>query len=137
MSSWCLYLERNGECELTSETSTRHVPKDFYLLPRIDQVVDSTFGCEQLTMMEALQGYRQILLAPDDRKRVGFITSTGTFCYVAMPFRIKNVGPTYQRLVEKIFCPQIGKDVEVYVDEMLVKSKKSRDHVADLEEIFF
>ncbi|KAL0391163.1 UNVERIFIED_CONTAM: hypothetical protein Scaly_0473400 [Sesamum calycinum] len=109
MSSWCLYLERNGECELTSETSTRHVPKDFYLLPRIDQVVDFTFGCEQLTMMEALQGYRQILLAPDDRKRVSFITSVGTFCYVAMPFRIKMQDLLTNNWWRKYFIRKLGK----------------------------
>ncbi|KAL0444276.1 UNVERIFIED_CONTAM: Retrovirus-related Pol polyprotein from transposon [Sesamum latifolium] len=109
-------------------------PKDFYPLPRIDQLVDSTSGCELLSMMDASQGYHQILLAPKDRKKVSFITSEGTFCYVAMPFGLKNAGATYQRLVDKIFHPQIGRNIEVYVDDMLVKSKKAADHVKDLEE---
>ncbi|KAL0410820.1 UNVERIFIED_CONTAM: hypothetical protein Slati_3671700 [Sesamum latifolium] len=109
-------------------------PKDLYPLPRIDQLVDSTSGCELLSMMDAPQGYHQIMLAPEDHKRVSFITSAGIFCYVAMPFGLKNVGATYQRLVDKIFRPQIGRNVEVYVDDMLVKSKEARDHVADLEE---
>ncbi|KAL0420803.1 UNVERIFIED_CONTAM: hypothetical protein Slati_3103200 [Sesamum latifolium] len=61
------------------------MPKDFYPLPRIDQLVDSTSGCELLSMMDASQGYHQIMLAPEDRKKVSFITSEGTFCYVAMP----------------------------------------------------
>ncbi|KAL0386198.1 UNVERIFIED_CONTAM: Transposon Ty3-G Gag-Pol polyprotein [Sesamum radiatum] len=78
-------------------------PKDFYPLPRIDQLVDSTSGCELLSMMDASQGYHQIMLALEDRKKVSFITSEGTFCYVAMPFGLKNVGATYQRLVDKIF----------------------------------
>ncbi|KAL0411720.1 UNVERIFIED_CONTAM: Pro-Pol polyprotein [Sesamum latifolium] len=111
-------------------------PKDFYPLPRIDQLVDSTSGCELLSMMDASQGYHQIMLAPEDRKKVSFITSEGTFCYVAMPFGLKNAGATYQRLVDKIFRPQIGRNVEVYVDDMLVKSKKAADHVKDLEETF-
>ncbi|KAL0401993.1 UNVERIFIED_CONTAM: hypothetical protein Slati_4229200 [Sesamum latifolium] len=111
-------------------------PKDFYPLPRIDQLVDSTSGCELLSMMDASQGYHQIMLAPEDRKRVSFITSSVTFCYVAMPFRLKNAGATYQRLVDKIFRSQIGRNVEVYVDDMLVKSKKAEDHIADLEETF-
>ncbi|KAL0463042.1 UNVERIFIED_CONTAM: hypothetical protein Slati_0191800 [Sesamum latifolium] len=76
------------------------------------------------------------MLAPEDRKKVSFITSNGTFCYVAMPFGLKNAGATYQRLVDKIFRPQIGRNVEVYVDDMLVKSKKPEDHIADLEETF-
>ncbi|KAL0421292.1 UNVERIFIED_CONTAM: hypothetical protein Slati_3152100 [Sesamum latifolium] len=74
--------------------------------------------------------------SPEDRKKVSFITSEGTFCYVAMPFGLKNAGATYQRLVDKIFRPQIGRNVEVYVDDMLVKSKKAADHVKDLEETF-
>ncbi|KAL0451876.1 UNVERIFIED_CONTAM: hypothetical protein Slati_1165700 [Sesamum latifolium] len=112
------------------------MPKDFYPLPRIDQVVDSTSGCELLSMMDASQGYHQIMLAPEDRKKVSFITSEGTFCYVAMPFGLKNAGATYQRLVDKIYRPQIGRNVEVYVDNMLIKSKKAADHVKDLEETF-
>ncbi|KAL0455175.1 UNVERIFIED_CONTAM: hypothetical protein Slati_0856700 [Sesamum latifolium] len=87
-------------------------------------------------MMDASQGYHQIMLAPEDRKKVSFITYEGTFCYVAIPFSLKNAGATYQRLVDKIFCPQIGRNVEVYVDDMLVKSKKAADHVKDLEETF-
>ncbi|KAK4391048.1 Retrovirus-related Pol polyprotein from transposon [Sesamum angolense] len=67
---------------------------------------------------------------------VSFITFAGTFCYVAVPFGLKNAGATYQHLVDKIFHPQIGKNVEVYVDDMLVKSKEARNHVADLEETF-
>ncbi|KAL0449102.1 UNVERIFIED_CONTAM: hypothetical protein Slati_1466600 [Sesamum latifolium] len=74
------------------------------------------------------------MLAPEDHKKVSFITSTGTFCYVAMPFELKNAGATYQRLGDKIFRPQIGRNVEVYVDDMLVKSRKAEDHVTDLEE---
>ncbi|KAL0445747.1 UNVERIFIED_CONTAM: Pro-Pol polyprotein [Sesamum latifolium] len=111
-------------------------PKDFYPLPRIDQLVDSTSGCELLNMMDASQGYHQILFASEDRKRVSFITSSGTFCYAAMPFGLKNAGATYQRLVDKIFRPQIGRNVEVHVDDMLVKSKKAEDHIVDLEETF-
>ncbi|KAL0409949.1 UNVERIFIED_CONTAM: Retrovirus-related Pol polyprotein from transposon opus [Sesamum latifolium] len=74
--------------------------------------------------------------SPRESEEVSFITSEGTFCYVAMPFGLKNAGATYQRLVDKIFHPQIGRNVEVYVDDMLVKSKKAADHVKDLEETF-
>ncbi|KAL0458919.1 UNVERIFIED_CONTAM: hypothetical protein Slati_0519100 [Sesamum latifolium] len=87
-------------------------------------------------MMDASQGYHQIVLAPEDHKRVSFITSSSTFCYVAMPFGLKNAGATYQRLVDKIFRSQIGRNVEVYVDDMLIKSKKAEDHIANLEETF-
>ncbi|KAL0403732.1 UNVERIFIED_CONTAM: Retrovirus-related Pol polyprotein from transposon.6 [Sesamum radiatum] len=86
--------------------------------------------------MDASQGYPQTMLAPEDHKRVSFITSDSTFCYVAMPFGLKNAGATYQRLVDKIFQPQLGRNMEVYVDDMLVKSKKIHDHVEDLSETF-
>ncbi|KAK4383603.1 Retrovirus-related Pol polyprotein from transposon [Sesamum angolense] len=87
-------------------------------------------------MMDASQGYHQIMLAPEDHKRVNFITSDGTFCYVAMPFGLKNAGVTYQRLVDKIFQPQLCRNMEVYMDGMLVKSKKARNHVEYLEKTF-
>ncbi|KAL0446142.1 UNVERIFIED_CONTAM: Pro-Pol polyprotein [Sesamum latifolium] len=110
-------------------------PKNFYPLPMIDQLVDSTSECELLSMMDASQGYHQIMLAPEDHKRVSFITLDDTFCYVAIPFRLKNAGATYQKLVDKIFRPQLGRNVEIYVDDMLGKSKEARNHV-DLEETF-
>ncbi|CAA0810116.1 Unknown protein, partial [Striga hermonthica] len=111
-------------------------PKDLYPLPRIDQLVDSTAGCELLSLMDASQGYHQIPLAREDRKRVSFVTSRGTYCYVVMPFGLKNAGATYQRLVDKIFKEQLGRNMEVYVDDMLVKSKEELDHVRDLKETF-
>ncbi|KAL0282877.1 UNVERIFIED_CONTAM: Retrovirus-related Pol polyprotein from transposon [Sesamum radiatum] len=111
-------------------------PKDLYPLSWIDQLVDSTSECELLIMMDASQGYHQIMLDPEDQKKASFITSEGTFYYVAMSFGLKNAGATYQRLVDKIFHPQIGRNVEIYVDDMLVKSKKVEDHAKDLEETF-
>ncbi|KAI3470756.1 hypothetical protein Pfo_027419 [Paulownia fortunei] len=111
-------------------------PKDHYLLLRIDQLVDSTSGCELLNMMDASQGYHQIMLAPEDYKKVSFITSTGTYCYVVMPFGLKNTGATYQRLVDRMFKQQLERNIEVYVDDMLVKSTKAEAHIADLAEAF-
>ncbi|KAL0378879.1 UNVERIFIED_CONTAM: hypothetical protein Sradi_3193400 [Sesamum radiatum] len=93
------------------------------------QLVDSTSSCELLSMMDASQGYHQIMLAPEDQKNVSFITSEGTFYYVAMPSGLKNASATYQRLVDKIFHPQISRNVEVYINDMLVKSKKAEEHV--------
>ncbi|KAL0448655.1 UNVERIFIED_CONTAM: hypothetical protein Slati_1421900 [Sesamum latifolium] len=71
-----------------------------------------------------------------DHKKVSFITSDGSFCYVAMPFGLKNVGVTYQKLVDKIFRPQLGRNMEVYLDDMLVKSKETHQHMENLEETF-
>ena len=65
-----------------------------------------------------------------------FITSQGLYCFKVMPFRLKNAGATYQRLVNKIFNKQIGKNMEVYMDDMLVKSKEELAHLDDLRETF-
>ncbi|KAL0437652.1 UNVERIFIED_CONTAM: putative protein K02A2.6 [Sesamum radiatum] len=98
--------------------------------------MDSTSRCELLSMMDASKGYHQIMLAPEYHKMVSFITLDGPFYYVAMTFGLKNAGATYQRLVDKIFRPQLGRNMEVYVDDMLVKSKEAHHHVEDLDETF-
>ena len=67
-----------------------------------------------------------------NQKKTSFITSQGLFCYKVMPFGLKNVGATYQKLVNHMIRPQIGRNVEVYVDDMLVKSAKETKHLVDL-----
>ncbi|KAL2239143.1 UNVERIFIED_CONTAM: Retrovirus-related Pol polyprotein from transposon, partial [Sesamum indicum] len=111
-------------------------PKDPYPLPRIDVMVDSTAGYEMFSMMDAYQGYHQIHMAEEDKDKTSFITEKGIFCYNMMPFGLKNAGATYQRLVNKMFGDLLGKTMEVYVDDMLVKSKRSQDHLADLAQAF-
>ena len=71
-----------------------------------------------------------------DQKKTSFITSQGLFCYEVMPFGLKNAGATYQRLVNHMFCPQIGWNVKVYVDDILVKSLDKGKHLDDLQETF-
>ncbi|XP_059664078.1 uncharacterized protein LOC132309830 [Cornus florida] len=66
-----------------------------------------------------------------DREKTSFVTDRGLYCYKVMPFRHKNAGVTYQRLVNLMFKNQIGRNIEVYVDDMLVKSLKAQDHLAD------
>ncbi|XP_012851807.1 PREDICTED: uncharacterized protein LOC105971499 [Erythranthe guttata] len=111
-------------------------PKDPFPIPRIDQLIDSTSGCELLSFLDAYQGYNQILLVPEDQERASFITDQGIYCYQVMPFGLKNTGATYQRLVNTMFADQIGKNMEVYIDDMLVKSVKTSDHLTDLDQCF-
>ena len=112
------------------------VPKDSFPLPRIDQLVDSTAGHKLLMIMDAFSGYNQIRLTKEDQKKTAFITSQGLYCYKVMPFGLKNARATYQRLVNKMFGQQIGRNMEVYVDDMLVKSKEELTHLDDLKEMF-
>ena len=86
--------------------------------------------------MDAFSGYNQIVMDKADQEETSFITNKGLFCYKVMPFGLKNARATYQRLMNRMFHDQIGKNVEVYIDNMLVKSKEEGDHLKDLEETF-
>ena len=110
--------------------------KDSFPLPRIDQLVNSTTGHKLLPFMDAFSRYNQIQMAEEDQEKTAFITNQGLYCYRVMPFGLKNAGATYQRLVNQMFSKQIGRNVEVYVDDMLVKSKEEEDHLDNLKETF-
>ena len=86
--------------------------------------------------MDALSGYNQIRMDPNDQEKTSFLTRQGTYCYQVMPFRLKNAGATYQRLVNRMFQKHIGASMEVYIDDMLVKSVKAEIHVDHLAESF-
>ncbi|KAI5350813.1 hypothetical protein L3X38_003704 [Prunus dulcis] len=111
-------------------------PKDSFPLPRIDQLVDATAGQELLSFMDAYSGYNQIFMHPPDSEHTAFITDKGLYCYNVMPFGLKNAGATYQRLVNKIFAGYIGNIMEVYVDDMLVKSRTAEEHLHNLSIMF-
>ncbi|XP_027156526.1 uncharacterized protein LOC113757421 [Coffea eugenioides] len=110
-------------------------PKDCFPLPRIDRLVDATVGFDVSCFLDAFKGYHQIEMAEEDREKTSFITEEGTYCYRTMPFGLKNAGATYQRLVNKLFQNQIGRSMEVYVDDMIVKSRTDQQLVPDLREI--
>jgi hypothetical protein len=97
-------------------------PKDEYPLPRICQIVDSTASCELLSFLDAYSGYHQISLAVDDKEKTAFITPFGIFCYTKMTFGLKNGGATYQKCVHTVLESQIGRNVEAYIDDIVVKS---------------
>ena len=111
-------------------------PKDSFPLPRINQLVDSIAGHKLLTFMDAFLGYNQIKMVEEDQEKIAFITSQGLYYYKVMPFGLNNVGVTYQRLVNKMFNKKIDRNMEVYMDDMLVKSKEELDHLDDLKEMF-
>ena len=98
----------------------------------IDQLVDSTSDHELLCFMDAFSGYNQIKMNSKDEVHTSFITSFGTYCYKVMPCGLKNAGATFQRCVTKVFKPQLGRFMEVYVDDMIVKTKVALDHLEDL-----
>ncbi|KAK8934997.1 hypothetical protein KSP39_PZI015020 [Platanthera zijinensis] len=111
-------------------------PKDCYPLPRIDALVDSAVGFSLMSFLDAFSGYHQIRMHPPDIKDVTFITEDGCFSYNMMPFGLKNAGATYQRMMDRIFREQKGRNLEVYVDDLMIKSQDLKSHIADLEETF-
>ncbi|KAI5324930.1 hypothetical protein L3X38_034003 [Prunus dulcis] len=114
----------------------RACPKDSFPLPRIDQLVDATAGHALFSFMDAYSGYNQIFMHPEDQAHTSFITDRGLYCYKVMPFGLKNAGATYQRLVNHLFAPLIGNTMEVYVDDMLVKSRTADQHIPNLSAMF-
>ncbi|XP_027338057.1 uncharacterized protein LOC113851996 [Abrus precatorius] len=111
-------------------------PKDAYPLPNIDTLVDGVAGHKILSFLDAYSRYNQIRMYPPDEEKTAFITNSANFCYRVMPFGLKNAGATYQRLMNKIFEKQVGKCMEVYVDDMVIKSLALKQHLDHLEEVF-
>ncbi|GKU87836.1 hypothetical protein SLEP1_g2170 [Rubroshorea leprosula] len=118
-------------------TNLNHAyPKDCYPMPSIDKLVEAASGNERLSLLDAYFGYHQVPMAPEDEEKTSFYAGDEIYCYVMMPFGLKNAGATYQKMVTIVFRAQIGKNLEVYVDDIVVKSRKAEDHLADLDETF-
>ncbi|XP_038678394.1 uncharacterized protein LOC119979838, partial [Tripterygium wilfordii] len=114
----------------------RASPKDNFPLPHIDVLVDNTARHSTFSFMDGFSGYNQIKMAPEDREKTTFITLWGTFCYKVMPFGLKNAGATYQRAMVTLFHDMMHREVEVYVDDMIAKSKEGEDHIVNLQKLF-
>ena len=114
--------------------SSKVCPKDSYPLVQVNVLIDSTTRHQLLSFMDAFSGYYQIKLDEADQEKTSF--SQGLFYYKVMSFGLKNAGATYQRLMNKMFAHQIRRNVQVYVNDMLVKSQKKDDHFDDLKETF-
>ena len=103
------------------------------LFPSIDRLVNSMAGHGALSFLDAYYGYNQVLMNPANAKDTTFMTSEGEFCYKVMPFGLKNAGATFQRLVDHIFRDLLGRTVEAYVDDIVVKSRSQADHPRDID----
>ena len=108
-------------------------------MPQIDQLVDATVGHPQMSFLDSFQGYHQIPLALDDQERTTFVTPftpIGNYHYKVMPSGLKNVGTTNQRMITRMFEPQLRRSIEIYIDDMVFKSKLESEHINDLENTF-
>ncbi|KAE8735344.1 No pollen germination related 2 [Hibiscus syriacus] len=111
-------------------------PKDSFPLPHIDTLVDNTAGHAWFSFMDGFSGYNQIKMNPEDMEKTTFITMWGTFCYKVMPFGLKNAGATYQRAMVTLFHDMMHKEIEVYVDDMIAKSRTEEEHIQNLRKLF-
>jgi hypothetical protein len=112
-------------------------PKDPFPLPRIDQIMDSTCGCDLLCFLDAYSGFHQIPLSREDEEHTTFITIDGLFCYTSMPYGLKNDLPTFLRAMLKAFGNLIRDILEVYVDDIVVKIKSLASLFRDTTEKLF
>jgi hypothetical protein len=111
-------------------------PKDEFPLPRIDSLVDAAATSELMSLLDCYSGYHQIWMKKEDEPKTSFITPGGTYCYLRMPEGLKNAGGRFSRMTAKVLHSQIGRNVLTYVDDIIVKSTKQENHIADLQETF-
>jgi hypothetical protein len=111
-------------------------PKEEFVLPRIDQIIDSMTGLESLFLLDACSRYNWIKKAEEDKEKTAFIMPFSCFCYTAMTFGLLNAGATYQRCMQECLASQVGRNIHVYIDDVVVKSKHQGDLLADLTETF-
>ena len=111
-------------------------PKDDFPFLHIDMLVNTMTGHLMLSFMDGFFGYNHILMAPKNIEKTSFITEWDTYCYRVMPFGLKSAEATYQRVATTLFHDMMHQDVEVYVDDMIVKSRDRVDHLAALERFF-
>jgi hypothetical protein len=110
--------------------------KDEFPLPRIDSLVDAAASSELMSLLDCYSGYHQIWMKKEDEPKTSFITLSGTYCYLWMPEGLKNARGSFSRMIAKVLHSQIGRNVLTYVDDIIVKSTKQENHIADLQETF-
>jgi hypothetical protein len=116
----------------------RATPKDEYLMPVAETLINTTVNHKILSFMDGNAGYNQIFMAPEDIHKTAFRVpgAVGLFEYVVMTFGLKNAGAMYQRAMNYIYHDLIGKLVEIYIDDVVVKSTSTWGHLGDLHQVF-
>nr|GEV27604.1 reverse transcriptase domain-containing protein [Tanacetum cinerariifolium] len=129
-------VEKLMDIDIMKEDLNKAFPNDGYPLPKIDWKVESLYGYPFKCFLDAYKGYHQIKMAGEDEEKTAFITSQGIFRYSKMSFELKNVEATYQRLVDKAFQKHIGRNLEVYLDNLVIKSRTEKEVMIDINETF-
>ncbi|KAM2901555.1 hypothetical protein FF1_007532 [Malus domestica] len=138
ISNIVIVLKKSGQIRVCVDFRDLNdaCPNDDFPLPIIEIMVDATTGYEAQSFMDDSSGYNQICMAFEDEELTAFRTPKGIYCYKVMPFGLKNAKATYQRAMQNIFNDMLHKNVECYVDDVVVKTKKRSDHLKDLRVVF-
>ena len=109
---------------------------DNYPLPKMDHILQRVVGDTRISMIDGFSRYNQVLVDPKDQEKATFIIHWGTFMYAKMPFRLMNVGATFQRAMDIAFVKELNKFVVIYLDDVTIYSRNQNEHVSHLR-IFF
>ena len=128
-------LKKDGKVRISVDFRdlNKACPKNNFSLPHVDVIIGSATSSVMYSFMDGFLGYNQIMMAVMDKIKTAFITEWGTYCYKVMPFGLKNAGATYQRVATALFHDMMHKEVEVYLDDMIVKSEKREGHFEALD----
>jgi len=131
-------LKKDGKVQMCVDYRdlNRASPKDNFPLPHIDILVDNKDNFALFSFMDGFSGYNQIKMALEDMEKTTFVTLWGMFCYKVMSFGLKNAGATYQQAMVALFHDMMHKEIEVYVDDMIAKSKTEEEHLINLRKLF-
>jgi hypothetical protein len=129
--------KKNGQirCCVDFRNLNKAYPKDEFPLPSMDVLIDSAAGHEMFSFMDGFSGYNQIRMSPKDAEKTAFRTPIGNFYYTVMSFGLKNAGATYQRTMTTIFHDMMHREIEDYVDDVVVKSKTREGHLETLRKV--
>ena len=129
-------MKKNGKLRVCVDFRDLNVatPKDMYVMPITDMLVDYATNNELLSFMDGIFGYNQNLIAIEDIPKTTFRSpgSIGTFEWLVIPFGLKNASATYQRVMNAIFQDMLGLHMEVYIDDIVLKSKRASEHIDHL-----
>jgi hypothetical protein len=130
--------KKNGKWRMCTDFTdlNKCYPKDDFPLSRIDKVIDSVAGCETMSLLDCFSGYHQLWLCKEDEEKTIFIMPFDTYCYLRMPKGLKNVGPTFYRMMKAILKDQVQRNVFTYINDIVVASRKKTTQIEDLAVIF-
>jgi hypothetical protein len=141
-SEWVANLvpvrKKNREIRLCVDfrNLNRSSRKDNYPFPKMEHILQRVTGASRISMIDGFSGYNQIYVLPEDREKTAFTTLWGTFMYAKMPFRLMNVGETFQRAMDITFIGERDKFVVIYLDNITVFSRSDEEHCCHLRKVF-